>query len=80
MAEFEHLLRKAQDAKAGGRNAWNVMSTGEKLAVAMALNKPEWLEAMGYTMLEALARIGPEWMSLLPRVVDELEVTSYSDN
>ena len=56
------------------------MSTGEKLAVAMALNKPEWLEAMGYTMLEALARIGPEWMSLLPRVVDELEVTSYSDN
>jgi hypothetical protein len=37
--EYEHLLRKARDAKHGGHSAWAVQSTGEKVAVALVLNR-----------------------------------------
>lgn len=66
--EFEHLLGKSRDAKRGGRDAWNVQSTGEKVAVALVLNKPDWLDSMGYTIAEAIARTGPEWLQLVPLV------------
>jgi hypothetical protein len=39
--EYHHLLNKARDAKRGGSEAWRVMSTGEKVAVALVLNRPE---------------------------------------
>jgi hypothetical protein len=67
-AEFRHYFGKAKDAKRGGRAAWDVQSTGEKVAVALALNKPEWLASMGYTLAEAIDRTGPQWIALLPRV------------
>ena len=37
------IVEKSRDAKRGGKDAWSVQSTGEKLAVALVLNKPEWL-------------------------------------
>lgn len=40
---YEHLLRKSRDAKRGGRDAWGVQSTGEMVAVALALNRADWL-------------------------------------
>jgi len=72
-AEIRHFLGKALDAVAGGDDAWSVMSTGEKLAVAVALNRTDWLARMDYTFAEAIGRIGPQWMRLLPRVVAELD-------
>lgn len=36
-----------------------VLSTGERLAVAFVLDRPDLLEA--YSMLEAIERLGPEW-------------------
>jgi hypothetical protein len=36
--EYLHLLNKARDARQGGLPAWEVQSTGEKLAVALVLN------------------------------------------
>jgi hypothetical protein len=72
-AEFRHLYGKARDAQRGGFDAWCVQSTGEKAAVALILNKADWLERMGYTMVEAIERAGPEWVSLMPRVVRSLE-------
>ncbi len=81
--EFDHLLRKSRDAMLGGREAWSPQSTGEKLAVAMVLNKPEWIAAMDYTLAEAIYRIGPEWLELIPRVMralrDEPEWDSAKD-
>ena len=71
--EFRHFYGKARDAKRGGVDAWRVQSTGEKAAVALALNKPEWLEIMGYTIVEAIERAGPVWVSLMPRVVRALD-------
>jgi hypothetical protein len=40
-----------------------VLSTGDHLAVALVLNRKDWLDAGGYSMLEAVARLGPEWTS-----------------
>ena len=70
--EFRHLLAKSRDAKRGGADAWHVQSTGEKLAVAFVLNHPEWLAEMKYTLAEAVDRIGPEWLELIPRVARAL--------
>ena len=70
--EYKHLFGKALDAKRGGRDAWSVLSTGEKLAVALVLNQAEWLTSLNYTLAEAIGRVGPEWLALIPRVERDL--------
>jgi len=70
--EFQQLLFKARDVKRGGEPAWWAQSKGEKLAVAMVLNHPEWIAAMGYTLAEAIDRIGTEWIAFVPEVAREL--------
>jgi hypothetical protein len=72
-AEYRHFLSKARAAQQGGEPAWSVQSTGEKVAVALALNRADWLAAMNYTLAEAIERAGPVWISLLPRVVRALD-------
>ena len=67
-AEYRHLLGKARDAKLGGLDSWSVQSTGEKVAVALVLNRADWLASMSYTLAEAIDRTGPEWLALVPRV------------
>lgn len=66
--EFKHLLGKARDAARGGRDAWAVQSTGERVAVALVLNRADWLASMGYTLAEAIDRTGPEWLALVPLI------------
>lgn len=72
-AEYRHFLSKARDAQKGGKEAWAVQSTGEKVAVALALNRADWLQSINYTLVEAIERTGPVWISLLPRVVRALD-------
>jgi hypothetical protein len=72
-SEFKQLLAKARDAKRGGESAWSAQSTGEKLAVALVLNRPEWISAMGYSLAEALDRVGLDWLSFVPQVARELQ-------
>lgn len=55
-AEFDHFLSKARDAKSGGRDSWAVQSTGEKGAVALALNRADWLDSIDYTLAETIER------------------------
>jgi len=69
---YEHLLRKAGDAKRGGHDAWAVQSTGEKVAVALALNRADWLAEIQYTIAEAIERSGQEWVSIIPHVARRL--------
>lgn len=38
------------------------LSTGEALYVALVSNRMDVLKKMGYTIPEALARIGPDWI------------------
>jgi hypothetical protein len=42
------------------------------VAVALALNQPDWLASMKYTLAEPIERTGPEWLALIPRVEREL--------
>jgi hypothetical protein len=61
------IMRLIDRAEAGG---FGTMSTGEKLAVAMVLNRPDLLGH--WTMLEAADRLGPDWMGAAKAVQYEL--------
>lgn len=67
-----HLLNKARSAKHGGRDAWAVQSTGEKVAVALVLNRSDWLAEYGYTIAEAIERAGLEWVAMIPQIARQL--------
>lgn len=47
------------DIEVGTLGPW---STGEKIAVCLVLNRGDWLTRIGYTMLEAIDRLGPDWL------------------
>jgi hypothetical protein len=64
IAALEPLLarleRMAAAAIADGElGPW---STGEQLAVCLVLDRHDWLQHLGYTMLEATERVGGEWL------------------
>lgn len=46
-------------------NGFGVLSTGEQCYVALAANRADLLTGMGYTIPQAMARIGEEWCSHL---------------
>jgi hypothetical protein len=69
---YEHLLRKTRDARRGGHDAWAVQSTGEKVAVALVLNRADWLAEVQYTIAEAIERSGQEWVAIIPQVARQL--------
>ena len=69
---YEHLLRKSREAKRCGHDAWSVQSTGEKVAVALVLNRADWLTQIGYTLPEAIERSGTEWVAMIPQVARQL--------
>jgi hypothetical protein len=71
-ARYEHLLRRSQDAKRGGREAWAVQSTGERVAVALVLNRVDWLAELDYSIAEAIERSGQEWVAFIPQVAHQL--------
>ncbi len=74
MSELDHIIAKSRHAAAGG---FGVLSTGEKLAAALVLNRPDWLARMNYTLAEAMERVGAGWLALIPQaarqIADEAE-------
>lgn len=64
-SQFERLDGIARRAAKGDTEGVNVLSTGEKLYVALAANSSNMLEAQGYTIAEALARLGSDWTAQL---------------
>lgn len=69
---YNHLLYKAKSAKRGGQGAWAVQSTGEKVAVALVLNRADWLEEFDYTLAEAIERAAQEWVAIIPQIARQL--------
>jgi len=67
---LQQIIDKSRDAKRGG---FGVLSTGEKLAAAMVLNRADWLADVGYTMAEAIERLGPSWVSRIPEAAKQIE-------
>ncbi|MGB3390069.1 MAG: hypothetical protein WBA88_19035 [Pseudaminobacter sp.] len=61
--DLNHIVSKSRDAKNGG---FGVLSTSEQLAAAFVLNRPDWLASAGYTMAEAVERLGAKWLALIP--------------
>lgn len=49
-----------------------MQSTGEKVAVALVLNRADWLAEIQYTLAEAIERSGPDWVSVIPQVARQL--------
>lgn len=50
-----------------------VLSTSEHLAAALVLNRPDWLEDAGYTMVGAITRVGEAWLAQLPQLERDLK-------
>ena len=69
---YEHLVHKSRGAKRGGHDAWAVQSTGEKVAVALVLNRADWLGEIQYTIAEAIERSGVEWVAMIPQAARQL--------
>lgn len=44
---------------------FGVLSTGERLYVALAANRADLLDQLGYTVAEAIARLGQDWTNEL---------------
>ena len=53
---LEKVQMVAQDARSFG-----VLSTGERIAVALVFDRQDLLQKAWGTMLEAVHRLGPEW-------------------
>lgn len=68
-ADLAHLIGKARDAASAGIGG---LSTGEKLAVALILDRPDWLAALNCTIAEAIERVGPDWLRLIPAAARQL--------
>ncbi len=66
--EFQHLLSKARQVIEGSQATWEAQSTGERLAIAIVLNRWHWLKAMNFSIAEAMDRIGPSWCAVIPDV------------
>lgn len=71
-ARYDHLLRKSQEARRSGHEAWAAQSTGETVAVALVLNRADWLTQMDYSIAEAIDRSGPVWVAIIPQVARQL--------
>jgi hypothetical protein len=70
--QYQRLLNQARTVKHHPEHC-GVLSTSEKLSVAVILNRADWLAEMRYTLADAIKRIGPDWAEALPRIADELE-------
>lgn len=59
--DLDHILGVARFAKNNGGTG--PLSTGESLAAAIVLDKPEWLRERGYTLAEAYHRANDDGQS-----------------
>lgn len=66
MTQLDHLdTLAARLVGTTDASGWGPLSTGERLYVALAADRADLLSRDGYTMVQALARIGPDWSSEL---------------
>jgi hypothetical protein len=69
----ESVLKKIIDkSSAAKRGEWSGLSEGEKLAAALVLNRADVLAAEGYTIAEAIDRLGANWLSKIPEAARKL--------
>lgn len=64
-SQIDRLNELALKLAKGGEKGFGVLSTGEKCYVGLAANRIDLLKQHGYTITEALDRIGPDWIRAL---------------
>jgi len=66
----ETHIRALVEAVVADESRFGVLSTGERVVVALVLDRPDLVKWWG-TMLEAVDRLGPEWTRAALRVQRE---------
>ena len=59
--ETVNCIKHMADIVESNPAAYGPLSTGERIAVAFVLDRPDLLKKDGWTILKALDRLGPEW-------------------
>jgi hypothetical protein len=59
------LLNKCLATQNEGYAIFNKLSTEDKLTVAFALNRPGWVENLGYSLAEAVQILGPVRLGII---------------
>jgi hypothetical protein len=62
MSTYDVILRLARSVQKDEARI-GVYSTGERIAVALVLDRPDMVKEVWGTMLEAVERLGPEWFA-----------------
>jgi hypothetical protein len=65
--QLNRLDTIADRLRDGGEGGFWPLSTGERLYVTLAANRADLMEACDYTVVQALGRIGAEWITELVR-------------
>lgn len=69
----DYILQQIIDKSRAARDGrFSVLSTGEKLAAALVLNRPDLLARVDYTMAEAIERVGQDWLQRIPEAARQL--------
>ncbi|CAM5220005.1 hypothetical protein CDEF62S_00543 [Castellaniella defragrans] len=55
------------------REGIGALSLGEALTAALVLDRRDWLRERGYSIADALDRIGPDWAARVPAVARQFE-------
>ena len=73
-AMTDYVLQQIIDKSRAARDGhFGVLSTGEKLAAALVLNRADLLASVNYTMAEAIERVGADWLARIPEAARVLE-------
>jgi hypothetical protein len=67
-ASIVEIIERMSQRVAEDESRIGVYSTGEFIAVCMVLDRYDLLKAAHYTMLEAVERLGEEWLAAAKEV------------
>jgi hypothetical protein len=68
MNTAESQIRAKVQMVANDEPSFGTLSTGERIAVAMVLDRYDLLQDAWGSMLEAVDRLGPDWIQLALRI------------
>jgi hypothetical protein len=68
---LEQIIAKSRQAQR--QDSPSTLSTGEAVAAALVLNRPDWLANMDYTLAQAIGRMEAEWLDMIPAAASQLQ-------
>jgi hypothetical protein len=68
MNDAEAQIRAKVRLVTQGEQSFGTLSTGERIAVALVLDRYDLLQDVWGTMLEAVHRLGPDWTQAALRI------------